>query len=486
MRGVLDAINAMQAVPFAINVPLLEFMLRTGPKVPGYAWEIDMITAEAMACRDRFWIPLNIDFRGRIYGIPHFNFQREDHVRALFLFADGEPIGEDGLLWLKAHVAARADGVSWGHVKKPSELGFEERIAWTEKNLGTLCDIGNDPVKMNWAIPWDGEPYQFVAACMKLVKADGKPGFITRLPLTFDASCSGLQHLCAMTRALEGCYVNLVPADEADDFYRRVAYKTYQAVPENIRALMEGPFDRKIVKQPAMSYFYGSRPGGFAKNKKRDWRPYGMTRQVIDVLKERSKPTTGAKELAHAIYTVIEDMVPKAKAVRDFLEQLTELCTDNDKPLRWTTPLGLPVFNVYHKPKKERLAISFNGRRRRVNIITGDKAAISRVDAKNAVTANFVHSVDAVHLQLVALAAAKDGTEMASVHDCYVSIAPRARRLNENIRDQFRRLHKRHNLLNDVRQSARRDLPKNAQTPPPPQIGDLDLDEILGSFHAFK
>jgi len=71
-----------------------------------------------------------------------------------------------------------------------------------------------------------------------------------------------------MTRALEGCYVNLVAADEADDFYSRVAFETYHAVPENIRGLMDDPFDRKIVKHPAMSYFYGSRPGGFAKNKK--------------------------------------------------------------------------------------------------------------------------------------------------------------------------------------------------------------------------
>jgi hypothetical protein len=54
---------------------------------------------------------------------------------------------------------------------------------------------------------------------------------------------------------------------------------------------MQGPFDREIVKQPAMSYFYGSRPGGFAKSKD------GMTKQVIDVLKERKQPTDGAKNL---------------------------------------------------------------------------------------------------------------------------------------------------------------------------------------------
>lgn len=135
-----------------------------------------------------------------------FSIEGWDHVRAVLLFADGAPIGEDGLLWLKAHVAAKADGNSWSRVKKPSELGFEEWIAWTEENLATLRNVGSDPVKADWAIPQDDEPYQFVAACIELVRAlDEGRHFITRLPLTFDASCSGLQHLCAMTRALEGC-----------------------------------------------------------------------------------------------------------------------------------------------------------------------------------------------------------------------------------------------------------------------------------------
>jgi ribosomal protein L13 len=73
-----------------------------------------------------------------------------------------------------------------------------------------------------------------------------------------------------------------------------------------------------------MSYFYGSKPGGWAKPKKgKRWRPFGMTKQIADVLKDRKQSTKGAKDLAYAIYRAIEGMVPSAKAVRDFLEQLT-------------------------------------------------------------------------------------------------------------------------------------------------------------------
>ena len=167
MKLLLDAIHALQTVPFTINLPVLHFLRRWNPPpmpvapdksklTPGQhwhakekhsealaertAWDLIVTTAEAMP--ERFYVPLNIDFRGRIYPIPHFNFTRDDRVRGLFLFADGKPIGAEGLLWLKAHVAARADGVAWSDHAGPrlSELDFKERIAWTDANSELLLE----------------------------------------------------------------------------------------------------------------------------------------------------------------------------------------------------------------------------------------------------------------------------------------------------------------------------------------------------------
>jgi DNA-directed RNA polymerase len=73
-----------------------------------------------------------------------------------------------------------------------------------------------------------------------------------------------------------------------------------------------------------------------------------MTEQVCEVLKERGQATKGADLLARAIYAAIEGMVPSAKEVRDYLQQLAALCASEKKPLRWTTPLGLPVHSRYH------------------------------------------------------------------------------------------------------------------------------------------
>jgi DNA-directed RNA polymerase len=488
MQPVLDAINALQAVPLKINRPILDFMLRNevppviDPKaIKPKQWEArsrfqtleaTKITAEIMSDCDRFWVPHNIDFRGRLYGIPHLNFQREDRVRGLFLFADGEPIGEDGLLWLKAHVAARADKNKWSKVEKPGELNFADRVAWTDAHLEDLCEIGNavlrgdDPKSLAWALP--GKPYQFLAACIELVLAlEQGPQFETRLPLTFDGSCSGLQHLCMMTRADEGRYVNLTPADESDDFYRRVAYRVWWKNPA-LQYLMEGPFDRKIVKQPCMTFFYGSKPGGFSKDKADRWQPFGMTEQIVKVLKEREQSTKGAKELAHAIYKVIEDMVPKAKQVRDSLKRLAEEYAAKGKSLRWTTPLGLPVFNAYYPAETKEINTTINNRRRRVTLAVGDKPEIDSDGAKNAATANYVHSMDAAHMQMTILAAAKEGIEMVAVHDCFGTIASRTARFHQIIIEQFVRLYK--------------------DCPPPieglAEFGNLNIEDV--SPEAFK
>jgi DNA-directed RNA polymerase len=511
MRPVLDAVNSLQRVPFAINKPVLDFLLKDHrpsdprPKPPVWQkekfqqWQeatsrsvvfhLDAVIAEAMACAERFWIPLNIDFRGRLYGISHFNFQREDRVRGLFLFADGAPIGEEGLKYLKAHVAKTANGNTFSAEWKPGRLGLDGRVAWTDANIETLRQTGEAVLRgepIEYALPKDR--YQFLAACVELVQALNEgPSFITRFPLTFDGSCSGLQHLCAMTRSEEGRYVNLVEADEQDDFYTRVANRVWDSVHDTLPDIMAARDDRDIVKQPAMSFFYGSSPGGFSKkkHKRASWRPYGTTKQIVDVLKERKQPTKGAKKLAHAINKAIGKMVPRAKATLHYIEYQAEIYAKAGKSWRWTTLLGLPVINAYHERDEKLIAVRLNGRRRFLTFVLGDKPEIDWDKAIGAATANFVHSVDATHLQMVALEAAKAGIETVPIHDCFGTIAPHAARLNTIIRDQFIELHE-NNLLAMISESAKRDLPRGTQLAHPLEIGTLDLKGVRHNYHAWK
>jgi DNA-directed RNA polymerase len=121
MKPTLDALNALQAVPWTINKQVLDVLLACvshSIQVDGVPkddsadhvmFALDTKTADDMAAHERFWTPMNLDWRGRVYGVPSFNFQRDDRVRALFLFADGELIGKEGLYWLKVHLANCGD-----------------------------------------------------------------------------------------------------------------------------------------------------------------------------------------------------------------------------------------------------------------------------------------------------------------------------------------------------------------------------------------
>jgi len=331
----------------------------------------------------------------------------------LFLFADGAPIGDEGLLWLKAHVARCADGNKWSTIERPGNLDFAGRIAWTNDNvevlrkIGTAVLRGDDPAQWEWVLQtritplrfrgeddkgsdWtrqlfiegdtkaDGitDPYQFVAACAEFAEAlDAGPGFNTRLPLMFDATCSGLQHLCAMLRAEEGRLVNLTKPDGGSpyDFYSLVGAVVWKKHPE-LRHFFKGgnPFDRKFIKRPGMTYGYGSKAGGWLETKRGRYRPKGMTEQIVEVLKERGQSTKGAHKLAKAAYDVIEKLMPAVKENRRFLEKIAKVCTKHNIPLRWPTILGLPVLGTYYEPIIETISVKIDGQRRRTNLIVGD------------------------------------------------------------------------------------------------------------------
>jgi DNA-directed RNA polymerase len=289
-----------------------------------------------------------------------------------------------------------------------------------DENLAALLDVGS--TVLNGEIPprLAKDACQFMAACVELKQAiDIGPSFETRLPLTFDGSCSGLQHLCAITRAPEGRLVNLTAEDDAQDFYMLVANRVWDNSPA-CREIMESRDDRKLVKRPVMTYFYGSRVGGTFKRKTDDgWTTVGATKQIQEVLEERGQSTKGAKILAKEIQNAIRALVPAAEDVKEFLKDLVKLCNKHNKSLRWTSPLGLPVLNVYQKPDVRTIKTRLGARVKHTNIVVGDSDELKKRKAINAVCANYVH-VDSSHLQMTAYMAAQEEIQMACVHDSFL------------------------------------------------------------------
>jgi len=488
----VDGVNALQAVPWRINEPVLEVVKRHADRLGGVGRlkTSESLLAEDISTAERlrgapFYLPMNCDFRGRVYPIPHFNFQREDHVRSLFLFERGLPSGPDGnLKWLMAHVATLAPketaSRNWHpvgfQVQEDDRKNFPGRLNWTLTNW----DLIERTAKLETDRWLEAEkPFAFFAACLEVYTArTTEPEFITRLPITFDGTCSGLQHLCAMTRdELGGTLVNLRASgigDAPQDIYAVVAEKVAGRVraDEELRGIK---IDRKLVKRPVMTYFYGATQ-------------HGMTKQIQEAV---GTPNPGWRVLwriAEYVIDAIRDAVPRAEEAQAFLQSCAEVMARAQRSNQWTTPTGFPWSNRYHKPKTKRVELILRGIRVQRTIADGHTPSIVRREAVNGVAPNVVHALDAAHLLRTVNACRAAGIDdILAIHDCYACLTPKAEQFNAIMREEFVRMYREHDPLNEIREWALCSLGPLAPGlfPQVPERGPLDLSEFLKSHYAF-
>jgi DNA-directed RNA polymerase len=192
-------VNALKRVPLKINTPMLDVIAEFAVEIMGHSDDKrkaddrtvanDLSVAKWVGQRT-FYLDYNCDKRGRVYAIQHFNYGREDHVRSLFKFANGMPLGSDGTTWLEIH-CANCEGST---DKEP----WSERIKWVGENRGNIQRIAQDPFGTFDIWKEADKPFCFVAACMELAAAWADPAnFVTTLPVAFDGTCNGLQQACA-------------------------------------------------------------------------------------------------------------------------------------------------------------------------------------------------------------------------------------------------------------------------------------------------
>ena len=539
MKPTLDALNALQAVPWQINKRVLkvrkdclehnipvdglphtplplpkrgEFLTKyeyarrkraletrnhaAAGSQAGFAEDIAI--AERLSEHERFWTPMYLDWRGRMYGVPHFNFQRDDRVRALFLFANGEPIGEEGLYWLKVHVANRGD------FDKISKRPFHERAAWVDEHLNKISSAAAAPLDDLWWTEADN-PFQFLAACFELTAAlAGGPSFVSGLPISFDGSCSGLQHLSAMTRDEKTAkQVNLLPSKIPQDIYQTVADQVEECVERDLtnksvsqlaRLWADYGISRKLVKRNVMSSVYGSEV-------------YGMQEQLREevMLTITNKVQTGelarhtfgkdngnaaVKYLAKVIYSAIKSVAKRPTEAMAFLQTLARAAAKENKYLKWSTPVGFPWANRYYEQDEaETINLFLQKVRIRINLVTKEKPTIDKRKAANGASPNFVHACDAAHLMLTVNAAVAEGiSSIATVHDSFGCLASRAARFRQIIREEFVRMYEEHDVLQEILDQTREALNgEGAQQLPekPPAHGSLDITQALEAEYAF-
>lgn len=98
-----------------------------------------------------FWLPHNMDFRGRTYPCPpHFNHLGSDLARALLEFAEGRPLGPHGLDWLKIHL------VNLTGLRKRDSL--QARLAFADEMMDHILDSADQPMAVRGRVTAPPQP----------------------------------------------------------------------------------------------------------------------------------------------------------------------------------------------------------------------------------------------------------------------------------------------------------------------------------------
>ncbi|KAL2234913.1 UNVERIFIED_CONTAM: DNA-directed RNA polymerase 1B, mitochondrial [Sesamum indicum] len=444
--------------------------------------ELKLAVARKMKDEDGFYYPHNLDFRGRAYPMhPYLNHLGSDLCRGILEFAEGRPLGKSGLRWLKIHLA----NVYGGGVDK---LSYEGRVSFTENHLGDIFDSADRPLEgRRW---WLGaeDPFQCLATCINLSEALRSPcpeSTVSHMPVHQDGSCNGLQHYAALGRdKLGAAAVNLVAGDKPADVYSGIAARVLDIMkrdaakdpatdPNVMRArLLINQVDRKLVKQTVMTSVYGVTY-------------IGARDQIKRRLKERGAIDDDTEVFACACYaakttlTALGEMFEAARSIMSWLGDCAKIIATENQPVRWTTPLGLPVVQPYRKLGRHMIKTS-------LQVLTLQRET-DKVLAKRQRTAfppNFVHSLDGSHMMMTAIACSEAGLSFAGVHDSYWTHACDVDKMNMILREKFVELYEAP-ILENLLEGFQKSFP-NLNFPPLPERGDFDLREVLESTYFFN
>lgn len=437
-----------------------------------------LVIARKLLQHDKFYFPHFADFRGRIYPMPQELTPQGDQVaKSLLCFAEGKPLGKDGLYWLKVHAAN-----TYGKDK----LSLAERVAWTEANLENMAESSIDPLTYTF---WSkaNEPLTFLAAAKELTDAHevAQPcNYVSRIPVAMDGTCNGIQLLSLLGRDNVGAEkTNCRAIDQRFDLYSEVAAKvleicardrfTNATAEEWYARLHNAPGRaRKVVKRAVMTTPYGVTARGIAKQLVGD--------KHCNDLGDVSR-LTASDYMKDCILEAMAEVNGKAVEIMGYIQDTAAKLAEQQLPLSWYTPVGLKVTQAYYKQADKRIQTVFGT----VVLWAEDKAMGMDAQKQYQSSApNVIHSFDAAMLQMtVEKLAALGHTDFAMIHDSYGMHASEIGLLHSVLRQAAFEIFSHDNL-------AEFHAYVQAQTEvvlrKPPAHGAYDMSEIVRAPYFFS
>lgn len=427
---------------------------------------------------ERLYFVYFADSRGRLYPLTDgISPQGSDLQKALLQFADGKPLHtEDAVRWFMIHGANK-----FGFDKAT----LQERFDWHKSRHQILLACAENPID-NRAWEEADSPLQFLAWCFEYAEYHADPqGFESRIAVSMDGSCNGLQNFSAMLRdEVGGHATNITDNRVMQDIYRMVAEAaTRRLMEKSSRTALEDKWlahgiSRSVVKRTVMTTPYGITRRSAVKYVVEDYLQHG---EAPVFSKEEYWPAAQAL-MAH-VWPAIADVVVKSREAMDWLRASAKAIVkarglESDGVISWVSPSGFLATQAYFEVEEHRIRTRLHGKVRLAVLSERDEVSSDR--HASGLAPNFVHSMDAAHLHLVAEAAGRLGIDaLAMIHDDYGTHAADAQKLFTLIRVQFLDMYERNDPIAEF-------AGLYPECPPPPDKGSLDLTEVLASDFFFS
>jgi DNA-directed RNA polymerase len=450
---------------------------------------------------DEFYLPFNIDFRGRMYPLSDYlSPQGDDLSKALLQFARKKPLGPEGWKALAIHGAnCMADDPFTG--QKLDKLSLDDRIAWVKQNSSRIVETALD--HWNTRGWWDAadKPFMFYAFCCEWSRylAQGDT-LMSGLPVSMDGSCNGIQHFSAMFRDEKAAKaVNVISNGWPEDLYSVVAEDVLRQVTRDAgntdeveadlahRWLKSGLINRKLCKRPTMTFGYGSKRYGFT-DQLRHYLAHDCDaeQRACFVNVEKNVMQQACRYMASRIWDSLKVTVQSAHQGMGWMQKLAQAAVKTGKPMRWYSPTRLLIVQEYYVPQVKKINTVLAGNltvQPRYYVPTSEVVAHKQI---NGIAPNFIHSLDAAALCFTVVAAKEAGIEsFGMVHDSFGTVAGDYHKLGEITREQFVRMYSECDVVGSLMQDVYHLTGPDEELPQPPKEGNLKLEEVLDSKYFF-
>lgn len=507
-------------------------------------WSYTNIINIALLMKNQtIYFPTFLDFRGRIYPTPNYlSYQSSDLARSLLLFGNDNTTNlnnsgnKDDLFENIIQKILEDDVYNYKYYKKKSKeiklndidyfklyvanvfgknkLTRKNKISWFDKNINTILVMFEENFnlfKVNFLLK-SKEPFQFLG-CIINYNNYVKFNIEIKMPILFDASCSGIQHLSALTTDIKiAKLVNLLDNEEPYDFYQYCTDQINSFILNNTKkdiSLIIDKFkylniNRKWLKHCIMTIPYNVTDIGISEklikyfdvlfipeiylktsnlgevilndtidnilkiekkvktnNEKKNFRKginIYLPKEQILLDKSKNNLFYTKKELfffSKFIKTTVLNIIPPFNELKIYFDKTIDILKKLNLTIYWDTPSGMTVnmSNIVLKSKPIKTSLIKKAKPIKLLIPTEQ---IDYRTIKNGFMPNFIHSLDASNIHLLIRNIENMqlyNINLYTIHDCFASDYKSISIIELLVKHSFVQLYFRKNYLESVHNS---------------------------------